>query len=81
MAPRSPDIIPYDFFLWGYLNSKVYVGGGPDLITFKNNIAQTVANITEDMLCSSVENVVQRMQCVIHQNGDHIESDRCKIVK
>ena len=22
--PRSPDLTPYDFFLWGYLKSKVY---------------------------------------------------------
>jgi hypothetical protein len=25
--PRSPDLTPLDFFLWGYLKSKVYCNG------------------------------------------------------
>ena len=30
-APRSPDLTPCDFFLWGYLKSKVYKSPPIDL--------------------------------------------------
>ena len=39
----------------------------------KDNISQTVRNIPRDMLRTAVENVVQRMNGVISENGGHIE--------
>lgn len=73
---RSPDLTPCDFFLWGYLKSKVYLGGVPNLRTLKDNISRTVMNIPSDMLRSAVENTVFRMQWVVQQDGGHIEGGR-----
>ncbi|GBL72906.1 hypothetical protein AVEN_128094-1 [Araneus ventricosus] len=69
-CPFSADLTSFDFFLWGYLKSKVYLDGVPSLTT----LLRTVLSIPGDMLLSTVENVVYRMQCVVQEKGDHIES-------
>ncbi|GBL91065.1 hypothetical protein AVEN_184442-1 [Araneus ventricosus] len=56
-----------------YLKPKVYLGGVPTLTTLKYNILRTVLSIPDDMLLSAVENVVYRMQCVVHEKGGHTE--------
>lgn len=71
--PRSPDLTPCDFWLWGYLKSKVYQGVVQDLATLKDNISRTVREIPADMLLSAVVHTVHRMQYVVHNNGSHIE--------
>ena len=71
--PRSPDLTPCDFWLWGYLKSQVYIGGVSNLSILKDNITKTVRNIPRDMLRTAVENVVHRMHGVISENGAHIE--------
>lgn len=75
--PRSPDLTPCDFFLWGYLKSKVYLGGVSNLSVLKENITRTVTNLPPEMLHSAVESTVYRMQCLVHENGGHIEPSRC----
>lgn len=71
--PRSPDLNPCDFWLWGFLKSVVYQGHVPDIATLKDRITLHVRQITSDMLRVAVENVVQRMQFLEHHNGGHIE--------
>jgi len=48
--PRSPDITPLDFFLWGYVKDKVFSTPVPDVINLKARITDAFATITEDML-------------------------------
>ena len=31
LAPRSPDLAPLDFFLWGFVKTKVYTSNIDDL--------------------------------------------------
>ena len=33
--PRSPDITPVDFFLWGYVKNKVFSTPVPDITNLK----------------------------------------------
>ncbi|GBN75851.1 hypothetical protein AVEN_179964-1 [Araneus ventricosus] len=61
-CPFSVDLTSYDFFLWGYLKSEVYLGGVSTLTTLKDNILRTVLSIPGDMLISAIKNVVYRMQ-------------------
>lgn len=72
--PRSPDITPCDFWLWGYLKSVVYAGGVPNLHVLKQNIRRAITNIQTDSLHAAVENVVHRMHYVVHRDGQHIEN-------
>ena len=41
-SPRSPDLTPCDFFLWGYLKSKVYTSPPVDLADLQNRISNEV---------------------------------------
>jgi len=47
--PRSPDIIPLYFFLWGMLRT-VFLTPVPDITNLKARITDAFATITEDML-------------------------------
>ena len=40
--PRSPDLTPYDFILWGYLKNKVYTSPPNDLNDLQNRIQNEV---------------------------------------
>jgi len=50
--PRSPDLTAPDFFLWGYLKSKVYSNCPTDLHTLKENIWQEIAKLSDETLPS-----------------------------
>ena len=47
--PRSPDITPLDFFLWGYVKDKVFSTPVTDITNLKARITKIFATITEDM--------------------------------
>ena len=48
--PRSPDITPLYFVLWGYVKDKVFSTPVPDITNLKARITDAFATITEDML-------------------------------
>ncbi|GBN66468.1 hypothetical protein AVEN_122480-1 [Araneus ventricosus] len=44
--PRSPDLTPCDFFLWGYVKDKVYVPPMPTtLLAMQESITASVTDI------------------------------------
>ncbi|GFU72635.1 DUF4817 domain-containing protein [Trichonephila clavipes] len=51
--PRSPDLTPADFWLWGYLKSLVYLSGPSSLSELKDAIRREVSSIYPDMLHSA----------------------------
>ena len=48
--PRSLDLTAPDFFLWGYLKSKVYSNRPIDLHGLKENIQEEIAKLSEETL-------------------------------
>jgi len=48
--PRSPDINPLDFFLWGYVKDKEFSTPDPDITNLNAPTTDAFATITEDML-------------------------------
>ena len=56
--PRSPDITPLDFFLWGYVKDRVYATQVPDLETLKRRITEAIANVTTEMLQNTGVNLI-----------------------
>ena len=49
--PRSPDLTPYDFFLWGFVKDTVFVPPLPaNLQDLRNRITAAVALVDRDML-------------------------------
>ena len=55
--PRSPDLTPLDFFMWGYLKQQVYAAPPQTLQDLKRRITDACANVSPSML--------QRVQCEI----------------
>ncbi|GFW06490.1 DUF4817 domain-containing protein [Trichonephila clavipes] len=73
MAPRSPDLTPADFWLWGYLKSRVYLSGPSSLLELKDAIRREVSSIHPDMLHSAVAGFVTRLECLLPCGGGHVE--------
>ena len=48
--PRSPDLTPPDFYLWGSLKSKVYANNPKTLAQLKANIRLEIAAISSETL-------------------------------
>ncbi|GFT63212.1 DUF4817 domain-containing protein [Trichonephila clavipes] len=59
--PRSPDLTPADFWLWGYLKSRVYLSGLSEL---KDAIRRELSSIHPDVLHSAVAGFVTRLECL-----------------
>ena len=73
--PRSPDLTPPDFFLWGYLMSKVYVNKPRTVEELKDNIREEIAAVPAEMLAKTMENAAKRAQNVINARGDHLRDN------
>lgn len=71
--PRSPDLNPIDFWLWGYLKDKVYFtepDGEDDVIV---RLYGALAEITEETVHAVQTNFLNRLRLCIVQNGDIFE--------
>ncbi|GFY05775.1 DUF4817 domain-containing protein [Trichonephila clavipes] len=71
--PRSPDLTPADFWLSGYLKSRVYLSGPSSLSELKDVIHREVSSIHPDMLHSAVAGFVTRLECLLPCDGGHVE--------
>ena len=71
--PRSPDLTPADYWLWGYLKSRVYRNKPANLHALKESIRQEVRSISPELLQVSVWNVLTRLELLQATNGGHIE--------
>jgi len=72
--PRSPDLNPCDFFLWGYLKGKVYNPLPKTIDDLKANIEREIKKINADVLKSTFLNFRKRLKLVIEADGGHIEN-------
>ncbi|GFT99190.1 putative transposable element [Trichonephila clavipes] len=54
--PRSCDLTPLDYFLWGYVNSLVYADKPQTLDHLEDNIRRVIADIRPQMLEKVIEN-------------------------
>lgn len=70
---RSPDLSVCDFFLWGYLKSKVYANKPRTLEDLKEAIRQVVASISRDMLSKVYDSFAARLEECMLKNGHHLK--------
>ncbi len=71
--PRSPDLTPLDFSVWGFVKEKVYQTSHNDLDSLKNGIRQAFELITPDMVERCLIEFTQRLEKCMEVLGDHIE--------
>ncbi|GBN63326.1 hypothetical protein AVEN_258090-1 [Araneus ventricosus] len=71
--PRSPDLAPMDFFLWGYLQQQVYTTPPPTLQDLQRRITHACANVTPAMLHRVQREVQAKVQMCIVADGEKFE--------
>ncbi|GFY33593.1 DUF4817 domain-containing protein [Trichonephila clavipes] len=59
--PRSCDLTPLDYFLWGYVKSSVYADKPQTLDYLEDNIRRVIADIRPQMLEKVIENWTSRL--------------------
>lgn len=72
--PRSPDLTPLDFFVWGYIKNKVY----EDPVTTKENMMCRVRSAFNNMRNYSIRlatnrSLLKRITLCLRQNGSVFE--------
>ena len=69
---RSPDLSVCDFFLWGYLKSKVYCNKPRTLNDLKVAISEEIAAVSNDTLTKVMTNFEERLLMCIGEGGRHL---------
>ena len=70
--PRSPDLSPLDYYLWGAVKARVYHAFIPrDIPELKEKITDVINEINMEEINNSVMNIIERCQLVLHNNGSH----------
>ncbi|GFU77581.1 DUF4817 domain-containing protein [Trichonephila clavipes] len=70
--PRSCDLTPLDYFLWGYVMSLVYADKPQTLDHLENNIRRVIADIRPQMLEKVIENWTPRLDYIRASRGSHM---------
>ncbi|GFS70906.1 hypothetical protein TNCV_2719831 [Trichonephila clavipes] len=67
--PRSCDLTPLDYFLWGYVKSLVYADKPQTLDHLEDNIRRVIADIRPQMLEKVIENWTSRLDNIRASRG------------
>ncbi|GFX17750.1 transposable element Tc3 transposase [Trichonephila clavipes] len=67
--PRSCDLTPLDYFLWGYVKSLVYVDKPQTLDRLEDNIRRVIADIRPQMLGKVIENWTSKLNYIRASRG------------
>ena len=67
--PRSPDLSPLDFFLWGYIKNIVYA----EKIHLQDRITSTIETVTRDVIQKTWQEIEFCLDVSRATNGAHIE--------
>ncbi|GFX78092.1 uncharacterized protein TNCV_972461 [Trichonephila clavipes] len=70
--PRSCDLTPLDYFLWGYVKSLVYADKPQTLDYLEDNIRRVTADIRPQMLEKVIENWTSRLDYIGASRGSPI---------
>ncbi|GFV72791.1 putative LOC100569746 [Trichonephila clavipes] len=66
LPPRSCDLTPLGYFLWGYVKSLVYADKPQTLDHLEDNIHCVIADIRPQMLEKVIENWTSRLDYILH---------------
>ncbi|GFV65238.1 transposable element Tc3 transposase [Trichonephila clavipes] len=67
--PRSCDLTPLDYFLWGYVKSLVYADKPQTLDRLEDNIRHVIADIRPQMLEKVIKNWTSRLDYIRASRG------------
>ncbi|GFS48491.1 transposable element Tcb2 transposase [Trichonephila clavipes] len=78
--PRSCDLTPLDYFLWGYVKSLVYADKPQTLDHLEDNIRRVIADIRPQMLEKVIENWTSRLDYIRASRGSHMPENIFKMI-
>ncbi|GFW40654.1 uncharacterized protein TNCV_2835981 [Trichonephila clavipes] len=67
--PRSCDLTPLDYFLWGYVKSLVYADKPQTLDHLEDDICRVIADIRPKLLEKVIENWTSRLDYIRASRG------------
>ncbi|GFV43566.1 hypothetical protein TNCV_1690101 [Trichonephila clavipes] len=67
--PRSCDLTPLDYFLWGYVKSLVYADKPQTLHHLEDNIRRVIADVRPQMMEKVIENWTSRLDYIRASRG------------
>ncbi|KAK9891522.1 hypothetical protein WA026_014759 [Henosepilachna vigintioctopunctata] len=70
--PRSCDLTPLDYFLWGYVKSLVYVDKPNTIEALQDNITRVIRGIQTEILGKVTQNWTFRMDHLIRSREQHL---------
>ncbi|GFX84049.1 uncharacterized protein TNCV_4858571 [Trichonephila clavipes] len=70
--PKSCDLTPLDYFLWGYVKSLVYADKPQTLDHLEDNIRRVIADIRPQMLEKVIESWTFRLDYIRASRGSHM---------
>lgn len=75
-APRSPDLTPLDFYLWGVIKDFVYAETINTVEELRNRIDLAFARVraNPDQITNAVRSVPRRLNLILQQDGGYIEN-------
>jgi len=71
--PRTSDLSPRDFFLWGYLKAEIFKYRPRTLEELKETIREKIARIPKDMPVRVMENFQERLHMCVARQGHHLD--------
>ena len=70
--PRSPDLTPVDFFLWGYLKEQIRRNAPNNLDELEACIVQECSKISPQMCQNACPSVLPLVKKCIENCGGHV---------
>ena len=70
---RSPDLTPLDFFLWGYMKTKVFKTPVRDVNDLKERIRAAIRSVRPQMLVNTWRELKERLERLQVNGGKHVE--------
>ncbi|GFS87463.1 hypothetical protein TNCV_207781 [Trichonephila clavipes] len=77
--PRSCDLTPLDYFLWGYVKSLVYADKPQTLDHLEDNIRRVIADMRPQMLEKVIENWTSRLDYIRASRGSPMQKSYLKL--
>ena len=76
--PNSPDAAPCDFFLWGYIKTKLKHVNVRSESELKNAVRRVVRSIPQEMINKALKSWPRRLREIYKFKGHHIERRKSK---
>ena len=74
---RSPDLTPLDFFVWGYLKSKIFKTPPGNIQILRERIINEITELSQrpEFIIRSIREMRRRTVLCLQRNGQHVEGE------